>query len=414
MGTLVMVFHRRKKSMRIVFWTLLSIFILSYAALLVYWYSHDVPEKSILASNGLLSSEVQLVPTNSKITGRRVTFEDACNCTQTERTRKFSGFNPSSTCAMADLRGPHQKIVSFSFYGPLKEERQYFAGIKKNAERVRSVYGSSWTMRVYHNAGPMGKPLRELCDLWCFHDNLDFCDVRHIPEEGFFRKFEMVWRFLAMTDSFVDVFLSRDLDSFISQREAAAVGEWMESNKTYHVMRDHKLHGVPILGGMWGAKLTFHRPTIQKLGLAMINAADAKRHGEDQNLLARILWPAAKNDCVIHDSFHCENKQLNPPTVDLRPFPTCREDGELNFVGAPVHMKIDVQVVKCPTACRIKSHVDECRDKQANKIDHLNDKLYTKKQTLEHRWDNCPAAADTNYGGDNSLYNLTSCTHIQI
>ena len=51
---------------------------------------------------------------------------------------------------------------------------------------------------------------------------------------------------------------SRDLDSLITEREAAAVLEWQQpeyDNRPVHIMRDHPSHGVPILGGMWGVDL---------------------------------------------------------------------------------------------------------------------------------------------------------------
>ena len=40
---------------------------------------------------------------------------------------------------------------------------------------------------------------------------------------------------------------------FGSQRERDAVDEWIASNKTFHIMRDHIWHdGIEILAGMWG------------------------------------------------------------------------------------------------------------------------------------------------------------------
>jgi hypothetical protein len=46
--------------------------------------------------------------------------------------------------------------------------------------------------------------------------------------------------------------MSRDLDSALTQRERDAVNVWLASNKSFHSMRDHPMHGVPMLGGMWG------------------------------------------------------------------------------------------------------------------------------------------------------------------
>ena len=47
----------------------------------------------------------------------------------------------------------------------------------------------------------------------------------------------------------VSEFHSRDLDSIVSQREVAAVNDWLAAeNKTFHIMRDHKQHGSAIPG----------------------------------------------------------------------------------------------------------------------------------------------------------------------
>ena len=42
----------------------------------------------------------------------------------------------------------------------------------------------------------------------------------------------------------MDAFVSRDLDSRLSQREATAVQHWLASNRTFHIMRDHWDHLV--------------------------------------------------------------------------------------------------------------------------------------------------------------------------
>ena len=54
----------------------------------------------------------------------------------------------------------------------------------------------------------------------------------------------------------VDLYVSRDLDSRLNERELAAVQEWLDSSKEFHFMRDHPQHGTTILGGVWGCKMT--------------------------------------------------------------------------------------------------------------------------------------------------------------
>jgi hypothetical protein len=42
-----------------------------------------------------------------------------------------------------------------------------------------------------------------------------------------------------------------------SEREVAAVQQWMMSDLPFHIMRDHPQHGTSILGGMWGARYIY-------------------------------------------------------------------------------------------------------------------------------------------------------------
>ncbi len=43
--------------------------------------------------------------------------------------------------------------------------------------------------------------------------------------------------------------MSRDADSPLLPREEEAVREWLVSDGIFHVMRDNKMHCVPLLGG---------------------------------------------------------------------------------------------------------------------------------------------------------------------
>jgi hypothetical protein len=49
-------------------------------------------------------------------------------------------------------------------------------------------------------------------------------------------------------DNLVDTFMSRDADSPIIPQEEDAVREWLSGDRIFHIMRDHPLHCVSILG----------------------------------------------------------------------------------------------------------------------------------------------------------------------
>lgn len=85
--------------------------------------------------------------------------------------------------------------------------------------------------------------------------------------------------------------MSRDLDSRFSDREYAAVQDWLKSDKVFHVMRDHPLHDFSIFGGLWGSKL-FNEKIRSKWWKAWENGqnekymfAQQKEIGPDQTFL---------------------------------------------------------------------------------------------------------------------------------
>jgi hypothetical protein len=109
-----------------------------------------------------------------------------------------------------------------------------------------------------------------ICDMYCNNDNVDICDVNQIAQSLRTRqeresvpvtseelnKFDPLnWRYLAMLDPAVDILMSRDADSEIISREVAAVNQWHESDYTFHVMRDHPDHAVPIMAGKHDSSL---------------------------------------------------------------------------------------------------------------------------------------------------------------
>ena len=182
------------------------------------------------------------------------------------------------------------------------------------------TYTSDWRIRYYHQFKEDNQRERQiLCNAYCNYSNVDLCDVNEIirsladtvtdkvelpvlsEELAKFNK--MNWRYLPLLDQHVDRMLARDTDSEINSREAAAVYEWLESNYTFHIMRDHPDHSLPIMGGMFGVKVDQRRSLLHVLTRAMIWMGTKEQYGEDQNLLKILYWPRVKFDAVIHYNF---------------------------------------------------------------------------------------------------------------
>ena len=71
----------------------------------------------------------------------------------------------------------------------------------------------------------------------CQDSLLDLCPAISLPKFGNATKlYPLIWRFLPAIDPQVDIFFSRDLDSRISDREAAAVSEFLKSDVKVRLM----------------------------------------------------------------------------------------------------------------------------------------------------------------------------------
>ena len=153
-------------------------------------------------------------------------------------------------------RGKSQKVISYSLYN--KYNAFYYDKIKVNAQQMKKVY-PEWRMRVYHD-NSIDKSI--ICQIECqkdekgdYLDVADFCDISNVELKVDFLNetgsksilngdyiHAMVWRWFPLGDSFVDVFSSRDTDSFLLQREVDSVNVWLKSDKVGHIMRGNCLN----------------------------------------------------------------------------------------------------------------------------------------------------------------------------
>lgn len=156
------------------------------------------------------------------------------------------------TCDIYNVlrRGKHQRVVSYSIYG---SDPIYLRIIEENLANIRTYY-PGFSARFYYD-NSVNESMR--CHLECTYPSLvDFCNTNRFASSDIMSQLDldeanfafidlsymhkMMWRFLPLGDSFVDVVLSRDTDSFVTQREADAVNEWLASSSNVaHIMRGY-------------------------------------------------------------------------------------------------------------------------------------------------------------------------------
>jgi hypothetical protein len=195
------------------------------------------------------------------------------------------------------------KIISYSLWG---NNPKYTIGAIRNAEMSPSIY-PGWTCRFYI-CNDVDKSIIESL---MKHDHVEVFIMG--DGDGWANMF---WRFYSSFDDTVEYSIFRDTDSRLSLREKYAVDEWINSGKTFHIMRDHPFHNFPILGGMWGYRYN----NKYQMSSLIKNYNSKNQYGTDYEFLGHNLYPQIGEDKVVHDPF-----------FDKKVFPEPRVGSE--FVG---------------------------------------------------------------------------------
>ena len=96
-----------------------------------------------------------------------------------------------------------------------------------NAQVTRDLF-KGWTCRVYLDATVPDHVRRRLKEAGAEVVFMN-ADAKIHP---------LMWRFLVTEDKHVKRFLIRDADALLSEREYAAVAEWVKSPYYFHLIRD--------------------------------------------------------------------------------------------------------------------------------------------------------------------------------
>jgi len=196
------------------------------------------------------------------------------------------------------------KLIAFSLWG---QNPKYLIGAIRNAELAKKIY-PDWTCRFYVAKSVPSQIILQL-------EKFDNVEIVHRSEFGDWRG--MFWRFLPASEENIEVMISRDTDSRLNAREKAAVDCWLESDKKFHIMRDHPAHRFPVLGGMWGAK----KGAIENIDKLIGSFKKEDSYGTDYKFFTNVIFPNLdKKDVLIHDEF-----------FSGKPFPTKRVGYQ--FVG---------------------------------------------------------------------------------
>lgn len=235
-----------------------------------------------------------------------------------------------------------KKVASYSLFWCGKDDhaKLYTNGIKAIC-RAHHVLFPGWTWRIHHDGTIDRDENSKLLRRYESAGLVELVDMG--PEERICRA--MIWRMLPIWDASVEYTICRDMDSLPTPREAMAVRQFVASGRAMHCISDHPQHGAPIMGGLCGFRsVGFQRLTgLNNFG-AMVSGDTLDRHGDDQLVLLRKVWPALQNHMCEHrfggfkpasnSVAYTTPSAIDLPGVELGPF-TVQADSLIPFMGVP-------------------------------------------------------------------------------
>jgi protein O-GlcNAc transferase len=187
-----------------------------------------------------------------------------------------------------------KKIISFSLYG---SDNKYLRGALCNAELGKLIY-PDWICRFYCGTSVPEHIVNQLKS----YDNTEVILMEENTPYSY-----MMWRFLPVDEDDVEVTLSRDADSRLSNREKFCVDLFMKSDDLFHSIQDHTCHDN-IMGGMWGMKKN-NRINMKKLAEEWQGGLG---YFSDQSFMREIIKPKFADSIMVHCSHHKRNFPIEP------------------------------------------------------------------------------------------------------
>ncbi|CAF4039394.1 unnamed protein product [Rotaria sordida] len=314
-----LIIRKCKQSRIIILYIILSI-LLIYIITIQYYYSNIIFKKSN-------SSCVDRIK-KDEIFDKFDKFEELYKSSQT-------------LCSKRSVKhGYNQRVISISAYQSNKDNIYLVDKILLyTLEFIVEAkhYYPDWRVGVYyHNLNITND---QIINIEKRFDNVDFCyvyDIKILSNiiEYMSGRFH---RFIPLGDPYVDIYMSRDIDSPIYQRELLSVNQWLLSDKLYHIMRDHPHHNDVILAGLWAFKISINRTITNNIikylfSKSILNCYNSMRG--DQDFLRDYVWPIAEKESIQHDSFHCKLYKFSipfpKPKLSITQFVGCRRPCRYN------------------------------------------------------------------------------------
>ena len=193
-----------------------------------------------------------------------------------------------------------KRCISYSLYKPSDSGviTLYTEGFLHNVEIAKLLY-PQWKIKLYLDIRMNGSEFHKTISEY------EKVDIIWMKSNAIGHSGHM-WRFLVADREDCDRWIVRDTDSRLSIRTMQATHEWILSRRLFHIMRDHILHDVEILAGMFGGvKGCLGNANMEDLIKDYFSSPDNDPNDfwSDQKFLAKVVFPRIRHSFIAHDDF---------------------------------------------------------------------------------------------------------------
>lgn len=194
-------------------------------------------------------------------------------------------------------------VFSFCLYG---HNPKYTLGMIENVKIINDKF-NDWYIYIYYNNVP-----ENILEQLQLYNNVVLIKSSYTNHKT------MLDRFKPIDNIDVDIMMIRDADSRIHDRDLWAINEFINSDKKLHIIRDHRYHQRPIMGGLFGMKKGFIDFNIENaIKIFEPNHEDA--YQVDQNFLEHFIYPIAikTNNYLLHGHKISDNEISTPFSIPV-------------------------------------------------------------------------------------------------
>ena len=215
------------------------------------------------------------------------------------------------------------KVISYSLWG---KNDVYNYGALENSLLAKKIF-PDFMVKIFHDDTCNNEILKKISEL----DNVILINLTN--NERLKKMNKMMWRFIPAFDKDTEIYLCRDLDSYLNDRDKQLVNEWLNTNYDFHIIRDHPKHTNEIMGCGWGCRNSILNKfenefySYDKIPEKISNRPTG--FNMDQLFLREIIYPNIIKKSLIHSiSSHLIMKDEDKKQVIL----TKRD--KKKFIGA--------------------------------------------------------------------------------